>query len=71
MILNKLGLLAIAPQPGCKRFSNCWGQSIKSVEKRLRKGLNSLIILVAREIWKHRNSCVFEGATLLHPVSNV
>jgi hypothetical protein len=26
-----------------------------------RKGLNSLIILVAWEIWKHRNACVFEG----------
>lgn len=25
--------------------------------------LNSLIILVAWEVWKHRNSCVFENAT--------
>ncbi|PUZ70370.1 hypothetical protein GQ55_2G224400 [Panicum hallii var. hallii] len=25
------------------------------------KGFNSLIILVAWEIWKHRNLCVFEG----------
>jgi hypothetical protein len=31
------------------------------VEKSLRKGLNSLIILVAWEIWKHHNACVFEG----------
>ena len=29
----------------------------------MRKGLNSLIILVAWEIWKHRNVCVFEGAS--------
>jgi hypothetical protein len=28
----------------------------------MRKGLNYLIILVAWEIWKHRNACVFEGA---------
>ena len=28
--------------------------------KDLRKGLNSLIILVAWEIWKHHNSCVFD-----------
>ena len=28
-----------------------------------RKGLNSLIILIAREVWKHRKSCVFENAT--------
>jgi hypothetical protein len=49
------------PQHGCTRFSNWWCQSIKKVEKSLRKGLNSLIILVAWEIWKHRNACVFEG----------
>jgi hypothetical protein len=28
----------------------------------MRKGLHYLIILVAWEIWKHRNACVFEGA---------
>ena len=31
-----------------------------AVPKEMRKGLNSLIILVAWEIWKHRNDCVFE-----------
>jgi hypothetical protein len=43
----------------------------------MRKGLNSLIILVAWEIWKHRNVanvCVFEGASpnvqeVLHAVT--
>jgi hypothetical protein len=29
--------------------------------KESKKSLNSLIILVAWEIWKHRNACVFEG----------
>jgi hypothetical protein len=28
----------------------------------MRKGLNSLIILVAWQFWKLRNSCVFEGS---------
>ena len=32
------------------------------VPKEIRKGLNSLIILVAWELWKHRNAWVFEGA---------
>uniref|UniRef100_A0A0A9BEL1 Uncharacterized protein n=1 Tax=Arundo donax TaxID=35708 RepID=A0A0A9BEL1_ARUDO len=27
-----------------------------------RKGLNSLIILAAWELWKHRNNCVFNNA---------
>ncbi|WVZ63192.1 hypothetical protein U9M48_012845 [Paspalum notatum var. saurae] len=61
LIFHDLGLPSIVPQPGCTRFSNWWGQSIKSVEKAIRKGLNSLVILVAWEIWKHRNACVFEG----------
>jgi hypothetical protein len=26
----------------------------------MRKGLNSFIILVAWELWKHRNACLFE-----------
>jgi hypothetical protein len=29
----------------------------------MRKGLNSLIILVSWEVWKYRDSCVFEGAS--------
>jgi hypothetical protein len=29
------------------------------VPKEMKKGLNSLIILVPWEVWKHRNSCVF------------
>jgi hypothetical protein len=28
----------------------------------MRKDLNSLIIVVAWEIWKHRNAIAFEGA---------
>jgi len=28
----------------------------------LRKGLNSLVILGAWSIWRHRNDCVFNGA---------
>ena len=31
------------------------------VQKDHRKGVNSLIILGAWMIWKHRNACVFEG----------
>jgi hypothetical protein len=61
-ILSKFGLLPIAPLLDCTHFSNWWSQSIKSVGKDMRKGLNSLIILVAWQVWNHRNSCVFEGS---------
>jgi len=30
----------------------------------MHNGLNSLIILVSWEIWKHQNACVFEGIFL-------
>jgi len=39
-------------------------QCCKGVPKEVREGLNSLIILVAWELWKHWNACVFEGARL-------
>ena len=35
------------------------------VSKEHRKGVNTLIILGAWIIWKHRNACVFEGASPL------
>ncbi|WVZ94677.1 hypothetical protein U9M48_040542 [Paspalum notatum var. saurae] len=46
-IFQKLGLLALAPQPGCRSFIRWWGRFRKAVPKELRKGLNSLITLVA------------------------
>ena len=62
LIFQKLGLLALAPQPGSSSFIRWWCRFRKAVPKELRKGLNSLIILVAWEIWKHRNSCVFDNS---------
>jgi len=35
-----------------------------SVAKEIRKGSNSLIILVSWEVSKHRNACVFEGGKI-------
>ena len=63
LVLHQLGMLQLAPQPTVIRFSGWWKRTTAAVPKDLRKGLNSLIILVAWEIWKHRNSCVFDGAT--------
>ena len=36
---------------------------MQQIEKQHRKGFNSLVVLVAWWIWKHRNACVFEGAS--------
>jgi hypothetical protein len=62
-IFHVLGLLPLAPKLGDSCFSSWWCKTIKAVPTELREGLNSLIILVAWELWKHRNACVFEGAS--------
>jgi len=43
-------------------FSDWWKKSWKKLQRQLRKGFNSLVILEAWTIWKHRNACVFDGA---------
>ena len=43
-------------------FTATWWRKItKRVGKQRRKGVNSLIILGAWTLWKHRNACVFDG----------
>jgi len=34
-----------------------------AVQSDLRRGVNSLVILGAWSIWRHRNDCVFENVT--------
>ncbi|WVZ76816.1 hypothetical protein U9M48_024747 [Paspalum notatum var. saurae] len=59
-ILPSIGLQAAAPQTE-RSFANWRGCAVNRVPKEKRKGFNSLVILVAWTIWKHRNACVFEG----------
>ncbi|WVZ55719.1 hypothetical protein U9M48_006344 [Paspalum notatum var. saurae] len=61
IVLSNLGMQALSPQPDGKSFSGWWSGAVNQVPKEVKKGLNSLIILVAWEIWKHKNVCVFEG----------
>lgn len=58
LIFQRLGLIAIVPQPTAAQFSAWWSNAISRVPKVLREGLNSLIILIPWELWKHRNDCV-------------
>jgi hypothetical protein len=36
------------------------------VGKDVKKALNSLIVMGAWALWRHRNDCVFNGASLCH-----
>lgn len=60
-ILRSLSFATLAPRAADTRFFTWWARSISLAPKEARKGLNSLFTLVAWEIWKFRNSCVFEG----------
>jgi hypothetical protein len=61
IILQKFGLQAFAPQTDNHSFDDWWEQASKRVDGQNKKGLNSVIILVAWMIWNHLNGCVFDG----------
>ena len=44
-------------------FQLWWQSSLDLAPTSMRKGLASLIILLAWWIWKQRNACIFDGAT--------
>jgi len=52
----------LTPSHRISSLADWWRRSWKKVPKHLKKGFNSLCILGAWILWKHRNGCVFEGA---------
>lgn len=62
VFLQRVGLSALAPQPSVSSLEDWWRWASSSADKSLREGLNSLIILGAWQLWRHRNDCVFNGA---------
>ena len=68
-LLQIVGLAALAPQPDVTSFDDWWDKAALTINGDTRKGLNSLIILGAWTIWKHRNDCVFNGAAPSIPVA--
>jgi hypothetical protein len=60
IILQLFGLPAIAPQMDNLFFVDEAGSRLSG---QVQKGFNSIIILRAWLIWKHRNYCVFDGGT--------
>ena len=61
-ILSSFGLQLCVPSRHESSFSEWWRRSAKKIQKDKRKGFNTLVILGAWIIWKHRNACVFEDA---------
>jgi hypothetical protein len=63
-ILQGLHLQVLAPQMEDSSFEDWWQRVSSKVDRLVKEGLNSIIILVAWTLWNHRNHCVFDG---LHP----
>jgi len=62
-VLELIGLQQLAPGWNDKIFADWWLHAEQRVPSESRKGFNSLVVLVAWCIWKHRNGCVFEGTS--------
>jgi hypothetical protein len=60
-LLSPLNLGEYVPEQQEQNFAHWWRKVLKMVKKKYKKGVNSLIILGAWVLWKHRNACVFDG----------
>jgi hypothetical protein len=60
-LLRKFGLHILAPQPGIVSFLEWWERGSAGISGMVQNGLDSLIILGAWMIWKHRNRSFFDG----------
>ena len=63
LFLRQVGLHSLAPQPDDRSFVAWWERVSAATSGLVQRGLNSLIILGAWLIWKHRNRCVFDKAS--------
>jgi hypothetical protein len=62
LLLQRVGMSALSPGMEDISFEAWWSRSAEVVPKDLRDGFNSLVVLGAWTIWRHRNDCVFNGA---------
>jgi len=53
----------LAPGLDEESFEDWWANASERVAGQVQKGLNSIIILGAWNLWNHRNCCVFDGAS--------
>jgi len=58
-ILQLFGLQAVAPQMDNLFFVDWWDEASSRLSGQVQKGFNSIIILGAWLIWKHRNYCLW------------
>lgn len=59
--VSRIGLAVLAPQLGEISFLDWWRKASSSLPLLMQKGLNSIVILGAWTLWRHRNDCLFDG----------
>jgi hypothetical protein len=62
-VLSFVGLQQLSPSLDEESFQDWWAKAEDRVASQRKKGFNSLVILVAWGLWKHRNACVFYEAS--------
>ena len=61
-MLHGLGLQALALGLDDLIYDDWWDNLSNRVAGQVRKGVNSIVILGAWNLWNQRNRCVFDGA---------
>lgn len=61
-VLHRLNWSNLVPNRRTICFAELWKKSLKKVQRQHRKGFNSLVILGAWILGKHRNACILDGA---------
>jgi len=61
-VLVPLNLVALVPNRRTVSMADWWLKAWRKVPKQHKKGFNSLVMLGAWILWKHRNACVFDGS---------
>jgi hypothetical protein len=62
-LLSIVGLQHVSLNRDDEIFQEWWRVAEGRVPAVVKKGFNSLVALGAWRIWKHRNNCVFDGAS--------
>jgi hypothetical protein len=61
-ILAPIRLSTVVPKRRDICFAEWWRKALAKIPKSKIKGFNSVVILGAWSLWKHRHMCIFDGA---------